>query len=125
MVGKKAAFLSGGGTQLAAQGESILILTGNIELQGDVFGGLRHRIHTVQRFHLRIDKPPAHGGVFQFHRPAESAFRLAHDEGRAGHALYATGNHQFAFTCFYRARRHRYRIQAGATQAIKGAAGDL
>ncbi|MNF04282.1 hypothetical protein D3C80_2037640 [compost metagenome] len=51
---------------LAANGEGVLILAGDLIIDGDVITGLRHGIDAILRLHQRIDETPADGRVVDF-----------------------------------------------------------
>ncbi|MCY1291636.1 hypothetical protein D9M70_408330 [compost metagenome] len=122
--GQAAIGLGGGGALLAAQGEGILVFAGDAELLGDVLGGLRHGVDAELAFHQRVDEAPADGGVEDFRLAGERAFRLAHDEGRAGHGFHAAGQHQPGFAAAQGAGGVADGVQAGAAEAVQGGAGD-
>ena len=79
---------------LARQGEAILRFAINPPLGGDIFRGLRHRIDAERRFHRGIDQSPAKSRVLQLLRAGEGSAGLAHDIGRARHALDAARDDQ-------------------------------
>ena len=122
LVGKTPRLLRRRRTQLATQRKRILIRPRNGEIVRHVFRRFRHRIHAVQRFHLRVNEAPADGGIFHPHRAAKGAFGLAHHKWRPRHAFYATGDHQLSFAAFNRARCDADRIKAGTAQAVNGTA---
>src|SRR5690554_4005469 len=84
---KDAVGLGFGGLFLGAQGEQILVFTGDVELLGNVLGGLRHGVDAVLLLHQRVDEAPADGGVLDLLPAGEGAVGLAHDVGCAGHGL--------------------------------------
>jgi len=79
---------------LAPRGKEILVFTRDLELLGDVFGGLRHGVDAVLIFNDSVDESPADGGVEDLGVAAECGGRLAHHEGRTRHGLHAAGDQQ-------------------------------
>ena len=51
------------GFVLTVDCKRILVGTTDIEIDRHILGSFGHRIHTIQRLHLRIDEAPADGGV--------------------------------------------------------------
>ena len=92
LVCEETSLLGGSRALLAGQGKAILVCPVNAKLLSDILGSLWHGFNTIHFFQLGIDKPPAHGGVFNLLAAAKSRFSLAHDKGRTGHAFYPTGN---------------------------------
>ena len=81
--GQAPAGLGSRGALLTAQGEGVLIGSGDSELLCDVFSGFGHRIDAVGLLHQRVDKAPADGGVVQLSLARKRLLGLAHDHGRA------------------------------------------
>ncbi len=71
---KKALSLRGCGALLTRQGKLVLICAINIKLLCHVLRGLRHGVYTIHRFELRINKTPAHSGVFNLLTTAIGSF---------------------------------------------------
>src|SRR5690554_7515052 len=86
-LGEDAGGLSLGGLLLGTQGEQVLVFAGDVELFGNVLGGLRHGVDAVLLLHQRVDEAPADGGVLDLLPAGEGAVGLAHDVGCAGHGL--------------------------------------
>lgn len=123
--GEKAGGLGRSGALLAAQGKGVLVGARHLVIVGDIVSGLRHRIHAVLLFHQGVDKTPADGGVFQLHVARERRIGLAHDEGRTGHRLDATGNRQFHFAAGNRPESRADRVHARGAQAVEVTPGTL
>jgi len=119
-LGKVTGGLRGSRALLAAQGERVLVGAGDVVVVGHVIGGLRHRIHTVLGFHQRVDKAPADGGVFQRHVARKRGIGLAHHEGRSGHRLDATGNHQLHLAAGNGTKRSADGLHARGAQTVEG-----
>jgi hypothetical protein len=118
-----AGLLGSHGLELAGQGHAVLGFALDLELLGDVLGGLGHGVHAVLFLHQLVDEAPADGGVIDGVAAAEGAFGLGHDEGGAAHALHATGDHQPGLAGLDGARGRAHGVQAGAAQAVDGGAG--
>ena len=103
---------------LAAGGEFVLIGAADIEIGGDIIGGLRHRIGAVLRLHLRVHEAPADGRIINRIGAAEGGFGLGHDERRPRHRLDAAGNDHVAIAGPDRTRGHADRIHAGAAEPV-------
>ena len=123
LLGKTPRFLSGSGFLLGAQGKSVLIFPGDIELLGDVFRRFRHGVDAKSFLHQRVDQTPANSGVFELLIASEGAISLAHYIGRAGHGLHAACQRQLHLTRFNGTKRGTDRIHTRAAQAVHGRAG--
>ena len=65
-----------------------------------------------------IDEAPAQHGVLELHRAVERALGLAHDIGRAGHALDAARDHHVGLAELHGARRMAGGLETRTAQAI-------
>ena len=115
---EEAALLGRLAAALAAIGEGILIGAADLMLARDVLGGLAHGVDAVGRFHARIDEAPAQHGILELHRAVERTLGLAHDVGRAGHALNAARDHHVGLTKLHGTCGMSSRLQARPAQAI-------
>ncbi len=111
-----------GGLFLGAQGEQVLVFTGDLELLGDVLRSLRHGVDAVLLLHQRVDEAPADGGVFDLLATGEGTVGLAHDVGCAGHGFHTASQHQVHFTGADGAEGGADRVHTGAAQAVDGGA---
>src|SRR2546430_10248799 len=71
------------GALLAAQRKAVLVGARDVELRGDVFAGLGHRVDAVALAHARVDEAPAEGRVMDLRAAAEGGVGLRQDEWRA------------------------------------------
>ena len=110
---------------LGAVGEGVLIGAAYVKFFGYVFGGFGHGVHAVFAFHRRIDEAPPDRRVEGFVGAAEGAVGFGGDEGSAGHAFYAAGDHEVGFAGAYGASGCAGGVHAGAAEAIDGGAGDF
>ena len=125
LLGKEAAILGRLAATLAAVGEGVLIGAADLVLTGHILRGLAHRIDTVGRLHARIDETPAQHRVLEFHGTVEGTLGLAHDVGRAGHALDAARDHHVGLAKFHRTRRMAGGLEARTAEPVHGGARDL
>ena len=101
-----------GGPLLAAQRECVLVGARDLEVDGHILGGLRHRVDAVLRLHERVDEAPADGRVLDLCAARERGLGLAHDERRARHAFHAAGDHERGLAALDRARRDADSVHA-------------
>jgi hypothetical protein len=123
LVVEAAGGLGRDGALLAAQGEGVLVGAGDLQFRRRVLRRVRHGVGAVELFHQRIDEAPADGGVENLRIAREGRIGLAHDEGRARHALDAAGDHQLGVAGADGARRAADGIHARAAQAVDRGAG--
>src|SRR6185436_13537378 len=108
---------------LRAEREFVGLLARDAEVLGDVVAGLGHGVVAELLRHLRIRKARADGGVVHLDFAAEWRVGLAHDVGRAAHALDAAGDVEVAFATGDGARGIDHRLQAARAQAVDRDAG--
>ena len=74
--------------------------------------------------HERVHKTPADGGIEHLGLTLVWRGRLAHHERRAGHRLYATGNHQVRIARFNGTGGEANRIKTRTAQTVNSGAGN-
>src|SRR5437773_6631868 len=104
---------------MAAQSESVLVLTRNLVFLRDSFGCLPHLQSPVHRGHLGIDEAPTECGVVNSLWSARKSWGgLGHPQRRAGHALHAARDHDVGAARLDLSGRGDGRLHPGSTQPV-------
>ncbi len=90
---------------LTGEREGIAGIAADIELGGEVFGRLRHRVGSEFSGEGRVGERFSSGGVVDFTCAGESNRGFRQNEGRAGHAFDAARDEQIAIAQLHGTRR--------------------
>ncbi len=89
-------------------------------LSRQVFRGLCHRVHAMQRLHPRIDEAPAERRVLELLLARVRRVGLAEHVRCPGHALDPAGDHHVGLAEGTGPRRLAQRFEPGCTEAVYG-----
>ena len=120
---KRAARLRAQRALLAAQRERVLVRARHLELGGDVFARLRHRVDAVLLLHQRVHEAPADRACrTSAHRERTAPRPSTGRKGARDMLSTPPGDHELRLARADHARRARDRIEARAAQAVDGRA---